>query len=202
MNILPHFLTADPIIHNLWQKHQVEPLKAELNSELYFAKLCRAIIGQQLSVKAAATINERFVKLLPDLSPQAVVDQDDQSLRDVGLSWAKIKYVKDLAQKTLDQELILANLPELDDEAIIAQLTSVKGIGRWTAEMFLIFTLGREDVFSFGDLGLRRAMERHYGLTDWQHDHVMSIVEKWAPYRSYASLVLWRSLDAPQSDSD
>ncbi|HEX7018183.1 MAG TPA: DNA-3-methyladenine glycosylase 2 family protein [Patescibacteria group bacterium] len=211
---LTHFQSADPIIHRLLQQHTLEPLKAETNAGLYFAKLCREIIGQQLSIKAADTIIKRFEALFPEaklttdpgeyrqiktigtlITPQAILAKEDQALREVGLSWSKVKYVKDLAQKTLDQELHLHLLPGLADEEVVTELTQVKGIGRWTAEMFLIFTLGREDVFSFGDLGLRRAMERHYGLTDWKQDEVMKIVEQWQPFRSYASLVLWKSLD-------
>lgn len=211
---LTHFQSVDPLIHQLLQHYPVEPLKAEVHTDLYFAKLCREIIGQQLSIKAADTIIKRFEALFPEASlqsdpgeyrqiktintlitPQLILAKEDQQLRDVGLSWSKVKYVKDLAQKTRDQELHLHLLPNLPDEEVITELTKVKGIGRWTAEMFLIFTLGREDIFSFGDLGLRRAMERHYQLTEWKEDQVMSIVEKWAPYRSYASLVLWKSLD-------
>lgn len=211
---LSYFQSTDPVIHQLLQQHALEPLKAEVNSDLYFAKLCREIIGQQLSIKAADTIIKRFENLFPEaklthdpgeyrqlktistlITPQAILAKEDQALRDVGLSWSKVKYVKDLAQKTLDQELHLHSLPQLTDEEVVTELTKVKGIGRWTAEMFLLFTLGREDVFSFGDLGLRRAMERHYQLTEWKEDQVMAIVEKWKPYRSYASLVLWRSLD-------
>lgn len=176
----------------------LEPLKPQAVPSEYFHRLTREIVGQQLSVKVANVIYKRFETLFNNLpiSPEQIIEIDGQKLRDIGMSWGKVKYVKDLAQKAKDGELAFEKLPEMTSEEIIAELTKVKGIGKWTAEMFLIFNLGREDVFSFGDLGLRRAIEKIYTLEkDTHFKNFESIVEKWRPYRSYASLALWHSLD-------
>lgn len=192
---LSHFLAIDPVIHQLLSEMD-QFNSSHLTPDQYFAKLCRNIVGQQLSVKVADVIIKRFEEFVGEIKPESILSHEDQQLRNLGLSWAKIKYVKDLATKTSTQELKLELLPKLENEAVILELTKVKGIGRWTAEMFLIFTLGREDVFSYGDLGLRRAIEKLYNFPkDTKQDLFEPIVEKWKPYRSYASLALWHSLD-------
>ena len=113
------------------------------------------------------------------------------------MSWAKARYIKDLAEKTLDGDIKFKELSHADDETIIRELTKVKGIGRWTAEMFLIFTLGREDIFSFGDLGLRKRFEKLYGNRRARTQKSMeAITRQWSPYRSYASLALWHLRDS------
>ncbi|KKT88150.1 MAG: HhH-GPD family protein [Candidatus Collierbacteria bacterium GW2011_GWD2_45_10] len=133
-------------------------------SEDLFRDLLESIIGQQLSVKAAGTIINRFMGLFPDqknIKPEDILARDEESLRSVGLSRQKISYLRSLSEFVVSEKIILATLPDLPDEQVISHLTLVKGIGRWTAEMILIFSLGREDVFSVGDLGLRTAVSRN-----------------------------------------
>lgn len=206
---LTHFLRTDPTLHQLLLQMPVRNLDVHTRPQEFFSRLCLDIIGQQLSVKAANTIAHRFETLLREYSdndagatsesdlitPDHVLSIPDEKLREAGLSWGKIKYVNDLAQKVKTGSLNLQQLPHLENEAVIEQLTQVKGIGRWTAEMFLIFTLGREDVFSFGDLGLKNGFIKAYQLEKWDETVARPVVEKWQPYRSYAALALWYSLD-------
>jgi DNA-3-methyladenine glycosylase II len=162
-----------------------------------YIALARAIVGQQVSTKAAASIWAKFEEALGgDPSPETVVAADVSVLRGAGLSGAKASYVKDLAEKVTSGELDLDRIAELADEDVIADLTEVKGIGRWTAEMFLIFHLGRPDVISAGDLGIRRAIELAFGLDELPGPTDMErISDPWRPHRTLACLYLWRSLD-------
>jgi DNA-3-methyladenine glycosylase II len=163
-----------------------------------YGALLRSIVGQQLSTKAARTIYGRVVDLFggETPSPQALLDADPDALRAAGLSGAKVKYVRSLAEHVLSGELELDRLPELGDEEVEREVTAVKGLGRWTAHMFLIFHLGRPDVLPVGDLGVRRAVERAYGLEALPSvEELERLGERWAPYRSLASLYLWESLD-------
>lgn len=161
----------------------------------HYRSLVSSIIGQQLSVKAAATIFGRFVELTKgDITPGKVLPIADEDLRGIGISFSKINYIKDLSQKVLDSELDLNKLDELNNEAVIAALTSVKGIGKWTAEMFLIFSLGRENVLSLLDVGLQRGAKWLYNGEDGKK----LLQEKganWAPYQSIASLYLWEAVN-------
>lgn len=163
-----------------------------------FYVLCDSIISQQLSVKASATILKRFCTLFPKdtPTPELVLKLDNDDIRAVGCSHAKVRYVKDLAEKFLDGTLKPKQFSQLDDEDLIKTLVQVKGIGRWTAEMYLIFSLNRLNVMAVDDLGLRKAMMHHYELSEMPKPAVMlAIAEKWQPYRSIASWYLWRSLD-------
>ena len=162
-----------------------------------YIALARAIVGQQVSTKAAASIWANFERALGgNPSPKAVVEAETDVLRGAGLSGAKAAYVKDLAGHVVSGELDLEHIAELSDEDVIAALTEVKGIGRWTAEMFLIFHLGRPDVISAGDLGIRRAIEIAYGLDELPGPTDMErISDPWRPHRTLACLYLWRSLD-------
>lgn len=164
----------------------------------YFSDLCEAIINQQLSDKVATVIFARYKKLFlgEKVTPKSVLKISDEKIRAIGLSYSKISFIKDLAQKIQIGELKLENLAGLDNEKVIAELVKVKGIGPWTAEMFLMFSLGREDIFSHGDLGLRRAIQKLYALkkepTEKQTERIS---KKWSPYRTYACMILWSSLD-------
>ena len=163
-----------------------------------YQTLAMAICGQQLSTKAAATIWGRIEELFGGKTPEpkAVMAADPQDLRDAGLSWSKVSYFRDLAEHVLDGELDLERLPELSDAEVIEELTAVKGIGAWTAEMFLIFHLGRPDVLSTGDLGIRKGAQLAYGLEEMPtEDELEQIGEKWRPHRTIACLYFWRSLD-------
>lgn len=162
----------------------------------YFQALTRDIIYQQLAGKAASTIYARFAALVGEpVTPATVSLIKDQSLRDAGLSWAKVKYVKDLAAQTLSGSVVLDHLGDLSDAEVIAELTKVKGIGQWTAEMFLIFTLQRENVFSHGDLGLKKGFAKLYQIESPSTKQIEEVVYRWSPYKSYGAIALWHYLD-------
>jgi DNA-3-methyladenine glycosylase II len=161
-----------------------------------FATLARAIVGQQISVKAAQSVWDRVVVHLGEVSPAAVVASDVPLLRACGLSGQKTAYLCDLAVRFHSGSLQIAAWPTLDDEALIAELTQVKGIGRWTAEMFLIFYMARPDVLPLADVGLQRAMSLHYNSGRPMSKLKMEkIARAWSPWRSVATWYLWRSLE-------
>lgn len=197
-----HFKKVDPIIHaamvdldfDVWIKPRKEKRG---NGKDYFSALTREIIGQQLSGKAANAIIKRFKSLLKNeiIDPQKLLKIPDQKLRDVGMSWAKAKYVKNIAEVYLTNTVKFDQFDKLSDEEIIKELTTIKGVGPWTAEMFLIFTLGREDIFSFGDLGLKKGFTKLYRVENPTKDQIEKVTSKWTPYRSYGSITLWHSLD-------
>jgi len=173
-----------------------EEVEVEL-SDNYFESLVSAIVGQQLSNKVVEILWKRVVLLLDEkVTPERVIETDEEDLRRVGISYGKIGYIKNLSRAVLEQSLNLSGFDEMDDETIIQQLTAVKGIGRWTAEMFLIFSLGRADVFSVGDGGLQRSVQKMYRLEECpDKKELLKISSNWSPYRTYASLYLWKSLD-------
>ena len=159
-----HLKKSDPTLGGLFGKYQPTIIRPHKN---YFESLADAIMSQQLSGKAADTIIKRFKALFPKVkfpSPKQVLAKTDIELRLVGVSGAKVSYLKNLAQAFENKSLDFKHIDKKTDEEIITMLVAVKGIGRWTAEMFLIFSLGRPDVFSFGDLGLRNAVKKVYGL--------------------------------------
>jgi DNA-3-methyladenine glycosylase II len=163
-----------------------------------YGSLVPTIVGQQLSTKAARSIYERLTALFDGRTPTPpeLLAADPEDVRSVGLSRPKVAYLRSLAEHVESGELELARLSELPDEEVTEQLTAVKGLGQWTADMFLIFHLGRPDVLPVGDLGVRRAVERVYGLPDLPDAaQLTEIGEPWRPHRSLASLYLWRSLD-------
>lgn len=194
-NALDHFQRVDPILYKAALK--LKPEEIEKSSD-YFASLCREIVGQQLAGAAARKIFERFVQLFPKkkLSATCLMSIPEQAIRDVGCSWAKVRSLKDLAQKVDSGTLNLKTIDDLDHEGVVLELTKVKGIGPWTAEMFLMFALGRQDVFSPGDLGLRNGIAKIYKLSEKPTpQEMLNLSEKWKPYRTYASLILWNKLD-------
>ena len=191
---------ADPPLARLIE--QVGPFELELRSvdSSPFDALMRAIIYQQLSGKAAATIHRRVLALFPGDAlpdPEEILAVPEDSLRGSGMSRAKVAAVKDLAAKTLDGVVPpIEYLHEMDDESIIDRLTAVRGIGRWTAEMLLIFYLGRPDVLPVTDLGVRKGFMLTYGLDDLpKPSELADYGQRWQPYRSVASWYLWRALD-------
>jgi DNA-3-methyladenine glycosylase II len=170
----------------------------EAQQEASFAALARSIVYQQLSSKAAGTIYGRFTTAVGrrQPNPQSILEADPDSLRAAGLSRQKAAYIIDLAGKVDSGALSLRRLRFLDDEEVIEQLTQVKGIGRWTAHMFLMFHLGRLDVLPIGDLGIRSGFRDAYGLGELPDAAKMEgIAAPWAPYRSIGSWYLWRSQD-------
>ncbi len=161
-----------------------------------FTTLARAIVGQQISVRAAAAVWGRFAAAAPALTPQAVMAMHMPRLRACGLSERKSEYIRDLAAHFASGAIHARDWPQMEDEAIIDELVAVRGIGRWTAEMFLIFNLLRPDVLPVDDLGLRKAASLHYcegGGCDAAQ--LRALGEAWAPWRSVATWYLWRSLD-------
>jgi DNA-3-methyladenine glycosylase II len=166
----------------------------------HLTALTGAIVSQQLSTKAAATIFQRFIALLPDGVPtaSAIEGLSDAALRGVGLSRQKIGYLRDLCARIGDGRLVLDDLHELPDEVVIDRLTAVKGFGRWTAEMFLMFRLHRPDVLPVGDLGIVKAIQKLYGLRKTPTaGRLLTIGEVWRPYRSVACWYLWQTLREP-----
>jgi DNA-3-methyladenine glycosylase II len=164
----------------------------------HLSALVGAIVSQQLSTKAAATIYGRFVALFPEgqsLNAEAIAAQSDTALRGVGLSSQKIGYMRDLSSRIVDGRLQLGALESLPDEEVIERLTEVKGFGRWTAEMFLMFRLHRPDVLPVGDLGIVNAIQRLYRLRKRPDPkRIQKLGEAWKPYRSVASWYLWQTL--------
>jgi DNA-3-methyladenine glycosylase II len=172
-------------------------LMADRQRKDHLTALVGAIVSQQLSTKAAATIFGRFVGLFPDgqLSAEAIAVQSDPALRGVGLSSQKVGYLRDLSARILDGRLDLGALDALPDEEVIERLIAVKGFGRWTAEMFLMFRLHRPDVLPVGDLGIVNAIQRLYRLRKRPDaKRIVRLGEAWKPYRSVASWYLWQTL--------
>lgn len=168
-----------------------------------FAMLARSIVAQQISGKAAASISARLLEATGrrGVTPAGILALSQEALRGVGLSANKARAVRDLAEKVKAGVVPLKQLPDLPDEEVIGHLVQVWGIGRWTAEMYLIFSLGRSDVLPVDDLGLRAAVRRHYALAELPlKAHLMELAEPWRPYRSIGTWYMWRSLGAvPQS---
>ncbi len=163
-----------------------------------YGALVRTIVGQQLSTKAARTIYARLVALFGDSppTPEEILSADEDVLRTAGLSRQKIGYLRDLARHVRSGELDFASLNSLSDEEVAARFIAVKGLGRWSSDMFLMFHLGREDVLPVGDLGIRRAVEKAYGLPGLPDaDDLRSLAAPWRPQRTLACFYLWKTLD-------
>ena len=160
-----------------------------------FHTLSRAIVGQQISVKAAQSVWNKFALLLGEVKPETVLEKKRPQLRACGLSDRKVEYIADLAQHFADGKIHVHRWPGMGDEDIIAELTEVRGIGRWTAEMFLMFNLMRPDVFPLDDLGLQKGIRLCYFKKSVSLNRMRKLGETWRPWRSVATWYLWRSLD-------
>lgn len=190
-----HLAQRDDVIASLIE--QVGPCKMRRERNR-FRMLVRSIIGQQLSSKAAATIRRRFEELIGTTQYRAeeISRLSFEQLRSVGLSTSKANYILELAESVASGQVALNEVGRLDDEAVIKQLTQIKGVGRWTAHMFLIFSLGRLDVLPYDDMGVRGAIRRFYQLDDVpDHASMDRIAEPWRPYASVASWYCWQGLD-------
>jgi DNA-3-methyladenine glycosylase II len=194
---IAHLRSVDPVLATIIDR--VGPCRLEARrTGTHYDALVRSIVFQQLSGKAASTIHRRFMELYPRKRPRAehVVQTEEHLLRGAGLSRQKIGYLRDLSARVADRSLPLAHLGRLPDDEIIQHLVQVKGIGRWTVQMFLMFRLGRPDVLPELDLGVQNAIQRAYGLKKRPTPKdVLRIGEKWRPYASIASWYLWRSLE-------
>jgi len=190
-------LSQDTVMANLIETGK--SIDQEAHEDIYLS-LLGSIISQQLSTKVARVIRNRFLDLFPDGYPQpkAVLAQPDETLRGAGLSYQKLGYIRNVATFALAENLDYNLIGQMDDEALIKHLIQIKGVGRWTAEMILMFTLTRPDVFPIDDLGIQNAMKKSYNLTQTGkllQAEMIRIAENWRPYRTLASRYLWQSLD-------
>jgi DNA-3-methyladenine glycosylase II len=184
---------GDPVLAEIIRRH---PRIALARRGEPFLTLARAIVGQQISVKAAQSVWNRLVAVAPEMTPAQVLASGRPRLRACGLSDRKVEYLADLAQRFDDGSIHVARWPRMSDEEVIADLVQVRGIGRWTAEMFLIFNLLRPDVFPLDDLGLQKAIRLHYFRgRRVSPTRMRRLGAGWAPWRSVATWYLWRSLD-------
>jgi DNA-3-methyladenine glycosylase II len=200
-----HLKKVDPILAKVINSIKLNESKSH---KRYFEALVSAVISQQLSTKAADTIRLRFIALFTYLersrgfkdvkfpSPEQVLKKKDNKLRSVGLSYQKISYIKSLAKLVKEGSIDFKKFAKMTDEEIIEVLVKAKGIGQWTAEMFLMFCLGRPDVFSDGDLGLKNAIKKLYKINKNDHPKkYQKLVESWSPHRTTAARYLWASLE-------
>ena len=190
-----HFKKVDPILYKASAEFDIENLTP---SKDLFTDIVWTIIGQQLSGKAADTIFGRFQKLFPKgkVSAKKILALTDEKMRSAGLSGAKARAVRSLAEHIVSGKIKINKISELSDDAVTTELTQVKGIGPWTAQMILMFSLARADIFSKGDLGLRKGLMHLYGMKKPPSEKKMdSITLLWSPYRTYAARVLWRVAD-------
>lgn len=195
--IIQH-LIQDPKLKTVVATTEVE--WPETGGDIYY-NLIRAIVFQQLSGKAASTIHRRFIDLFPDAYPfpEPLLELDLPALRAAGLSRQKATYIQNVAEFFQRENLVGKDLAEMDDETVIRYLTQIKGVGRWTVEMLLMFTLDRPDVFPLDDLGVQQAIQLLYGFEAKGKPlkkRMLEIAEPWRPYRTYASLYLWRWKDS------
>lgn len=199
MKYVPH-LSKDQKLKILIGHHGALKLKKQKNLYLY---LCYSIMSQQLSTKVASVIKKRFIDLYDgEPTPQQIIETPFEKLRGIGLSNAKVSYVQNVAKFEIEKGMDHKKLSKMNNEEVIGYLTQIKGVGRWTAEMLLMFALSREDVFAIDDLGLQQAV---IGLYDLKHrkkkimlNKILKISGQWSPYRTYASMYLWRWKDNPQ----
>ncbi len=198
MHYIKH-LSKDPQLKNLIKQHGPFTLEPKKNLCLY---LCYSIMSQQLSTKVASVIKQRFLDLYGgEPTPQQIIDTPFERLRSIGLSNAKVNYVQNVARFELEHGMGQKKLAKMENEEVIAYLTQIKGVGRWTTEMLLMFALGREDLFAIDDLGLQQAVTGLYGLKQRKKKTrdaaIIKIAKQWSPYRTYACLYLWRWKDNP-----
>jgi DNA-3-methyladenine glycosylase II len=198
-----HLRAADPVMRGLIDSLDVDAMLRDRRRYRFpdhYAALVRSIVGQQLSTRSANAIYGRLTERFggrPPTPDEVLADDPDELRIAVGLSHAKTAYLRSLAEHVLDGSLQLDQLRGLPDADVIAELTTVKGIGEWSSHMFLMFDLGRPDVLAFGDLGIRKAVQLHYGLDALPDTPTLErIAAPWSPYRTLACLFLWRSLSA------
>jgi DNA-3-methyladenine glycosylase II len=186
-------IDKDPNLEPLFQKKREIVVHVSKN---YYQSLIETIIAQQLSTKAALAISNRFNEFMQDdMKPEHILAVEDEKLRALGLSRQKIKYLKSLAEHVKSEKLTFDQFEQMTDEQIIEELTQVKGIGVWTAQMFLMFSMGRMDVFSTLDLGLRNALKKLLNRPDMTFEEIEAYSHKWKPYRSIVSHYLWHIWD-------
>lgn len=187
-------LQTDPVLGEAVDEHG--PLELEPAADP-FERLIVSIVNQQLSTASAAAIRERFFEQF-EITPESLVDADEDELREIGLSRQKIDYIHNAAQTFLEDGLTRKSFAQMSDEEVVEEMTAIHGVGVWTAKMFLMFSLGRKDVFPVEDLGIRNGMTQLYG--DLSREEMVEKAEQWRPHRSIAALHIWRSYeDAPET---
>jgi len=188
-------LSRDPIMKALVEKHEIKHYWG--GQPNYFLDLTEIVTGQQLSMKAADAIFKRLLALFPDKpTPQQILSLSIDQLRALGFSRPKGSYIHNIATAVVEGSLPVDQLDLLTDEEVAAKVTAIKGLGPWSAEMFLMFSLKRPDVFSVGDLGVRTAISRLYGIDREDKSRILVLSEQWRPFRTYACRYLWASLDS------
>jgi DNA-3-methyladenine glycosylase II len=187
-------MRADRVMRRLIPEHGEARLQSRGDA---FQTLARSVVGQQISVKAAQAVWDRFAARIGEVLPQRVLEQSTEALRGCGLSQRKCEYLCDLADKFASGQVHPAQWDAMDDEAIIAELVAIRGIGRWTAEMFLMFHLLRPDVLPLDDVGLQRGIsQRYFSGEAVSRSELREVAQAWAPWRSVGTWYIWRSLDA------
>jgi DNA-3-methyladenine glycosylase II len=184
-------LRADAVMADLMETHGPVTLTP---ADDEFRRLVVSIINQQVSTASAEAVRERVFARLEAVTPRAVLDADREGLRDAGLSGVKVDYIRNAATAFRDRDLSRAAFEGRSDEAVVGALTEITGVGRWTAEMYCIFALGRENVLPLGDLAVRRGLAELYDCDS--RDEMRSVAEPWRPYRSYATLYVWAHYEA------
>ncbi len=188
-----HLITGDRILGKIITQYHGETLSKRGDA---FYTLARSIIGQQISVKAADSVWRRLEEKLGSVTPKNALKASESDLRECGLSASKVRYLHGLAEHFIENETHIKNWTNLSDEEILSELTALNGIGRWTAEMFMIFHLGRPDILPLADLGLQKAIFKHYNNGEkLTLAEIFELSKAWKPYRSVATWYLWRSLD-------
>lgn len=183
--IMNHLKKSDPKLGAIIEQYGFVEVNRNPN---IFETVVSSIISQQLSLKAAATIEKRFKDLIGSFEPQSILSRMDDELRSCGLSYPKIKYIKEFAYKVQEGELIIDDFDSLSDEEVIQRLITVKGIGRWTAEMLAMFSLGRLDIFAYDDLALKKAVMKVQGYKTFSKLRYERLKKKYSPYGTVASI--------------
>jgi DNA-3-methyladenine glycosylase II len=186
-------LREDPVLRSLVEEFGELELDTAENP---FERLVISIINQSISTASANAVRERVFECLDDVTPEAVLRADEERLREAGLGETKTEYVRNAAEAFRERDLTPAGLTEASDEAVIDELAAIRGVGEWTARMYLIFALGREDVLPLGDLAVRRGIESLYGDGELTRAEMRTIAERWRPYRSLATLYIWRHYES------
>ena len=186
------YLESDPVMKYLISKLGKEIDIADRYNNNYAKAIAELIIEQQISFKVAISIKKKFNNLISEKSNNEILEIDDNKLKSIGISRMKVKYIKNVYQYFLDNKIDLDNL---GDNKIINELTTIKGVGSWTAEMFLIFILFRENIFSKKDIALLNSIKINYDIKNLTNERLDELIKSWAPYNTYASLLLWKSIE-------
>ena len=185
-------LKKDPVMEFLISRYHDKISLDDYKSTNYALSLSNLIIDQQISFKAAITIKKRFALIIQNLSYTEILNLDNDKIQSIGISFRKVEYIKNVFSFFIENEKWFI---DLDAEKMKEELISIKGIGKWTIEMFLMFELGKPDIFSKGDIALINSVKRNYKMDDLDNDKLNNLIKSWSPYNSTASLLLWKSVE-------